>query len=47
MAGAAIWFALDGMLWYARPPDELWLLGSALLGAGFFAAFFVYVARTK
>ena len=38
--GAVIWLAFNGLLWYSRPSDELWLLGSALLGIAFFARFF-------
>ena len=43
--GALLWFGLNGLLWYARPPDLLWLLGSGLLGVAFFAAFQWYVTR--
>jgi hypothetical protein len=41
--GVVIWFGLNGLLWYMRPSDLLWLLGSAVLGAIFFAGFFVYL----
>jgi hypothetical protein len=40
-----LWFALNGLLWYARPSPTTWLLGSAVLGIVFFAAFFWYVTR--
>jgi hypothetical protein len=43
LAGAIIWLGLNGLLWFARPSDLLWLLGSAILGAIFFAGFFVYL----
>jgi hypothetical protein len=37
------WFALNGLLWFMRPPDALWLLGSAILGVLFFGAFLWYL----
>jgi hypothetical protein len=40
---AVIWFVLNGLLWYARLPDLLWLLGSAILGLLFFVGFFGYL----
>ena len=43
-AGALVWFALNGLLWYSRPSDLLWLLGSAALGVIFFASFLGYLA---
>jgi uncharacterized membrane protein len=39
----AAWFACNGLLWFVRPPDVLWLLGSALLGVLFFAVFLLYL----
>jgi hypothetical protein len=36
---AIISFALNGLLWYAKPSDLLWLLGSAILGTIFLSAF--------
>jgi hypothetical protein len=42
---AAAWFALNGLLWYAKPSPTLWLLGSIVLGVVFFAAFLWYVTR--
>jgi len=33
---AVIWFALNGLLWYAKPSDIFWLLGSAILGVNLF-----------
>ena len=36
LAGAIIWLGLNGLLWYMRPSDLLWLLGSSILGAIFF-----------
>lgn len=44
--GALLWFALNGLLWYARPSETLWLAGSAALGIIFFAAFLRYLALT-
>jgi hypothetical protein len=41
------WFALVGLLWYARPSDLQWLLGSTVLGVVYFAAFWWYVTRPK
>jgi hypothetical protein len=41
--GAIIWFGLNGLLWYLRPTDNIWLLGSAILGVIFFIAFFEYL----
>jgi hypothetical protein len=43
LAGVIIWLGLNGLLRYMRPSDLLWLLGSSILGAIFFAAFFVYL----
>jgi hypothetical protein len=43
LAGAIVWLGLTGLLWYVKPSDLLWLLGSAILGAIFFAGFFVYL----
>ena len=40
---AVVWFGLNGLLWYVKPTDSLWLLGSAILGVFFFAGFFVYL----
>ena len=39
-----VWFALNGLLWSLRPPDLLWLLGSAVLGGVFFLGFWWYLA---
>jgi hypothetical protein len=44
LLGAIIWFGLNGLLWYAKPSDLVWLAGSALLGVVFFSAFFLYLA---
>ncbi len=38
-----VWFALSGLLWFMRPPDVLWLLGSAILGVLFFGGFLWYL----
>lgn len=44
IVGVAIWFALNGLLWYARPSEALWLTGSASLGIIYFAGFLWYLA---
>ena len=44
---AVIWFALNGLLWYAKPSDVLWLLGSAILGVIFLSALPEVVRRGK
>ena len=44
IVSAVVWFGLNGLLWYAKPSDFLWLAGSAILGVIFFAAFFWYLA---
>ena len=40
---AIVWFALNGLLWYAKAGDLLWLLGSAILGVIFFFGFYLYL----
>jgi len=42
-AGAITWLMLDGLLWYAKPPELQWLFGSVVLGIIFFAGFFLYL----
>jgi len=37
------WFASTGLLWFLRPSDVLWLLGSAVLGVVFFGGFLWYL----
>ena len=37
------WFAGNGLLWFIRPSDVLWLLGSAILGIVFFGGFLWYL----
>ena len=37
---ALVWFGLNGLLWYAKPSDLVWLVGSVILGVIFFAGFF-------
>lgn len=44
---AVIWFGLNGLLWFAKPGDLLWLLGSGILGALFFAGFFWYLMLSE
>jgi len=41
--GAVTWFALNGLLWYAKPAELYWLAGSAILGMIFFMGFFAYL----
>lgn len=41
------WFCLTGLLWYAKPSGELWLIGSLVLGAIWFYGFFRYVTHPK
>jgi hypothetical protein len=41
-----VWFGLNGLLWYTKPTDNLWLLGSAILGVFFFTGFFIYLQAT-
>jgi hypothetical protein len=44
MAFAVVaWFASIGLLWFLRPSDVLWLLGSAVLGVVFFGGFLWYL----
>jgi hypothetical protein len=43
--GCILWFALNGLLWYARPSPIIWLLGSAALGIVFFSTFLWYLIR--
>ena len=45
--GTLVWFLLVGMLWYSRPGDIAWLLGSLALGAIYTTAFWWYVTRPK
>ena len=44
--GTIAWFGLTALLWYARPGEALWLLGSVALGAAYFVSFFYYVTRS-
>lgn len=46
LIGAVIWFGLVGLLWYIKPGDVYWLLGSAVLGVVYFAGFFSYLRLT-
>jgi hypothetical protein len=41
-----VWFALVGLLWYMRPSDVMWLVGSLVLGAVNFSGFLWYVTRS-
>ena len=44
--GAVIWFILNGLLWYVKPPELYWLAGSAVLGVIFFDGFLAYLQAT-
>jgi hypothetical protein len=46
LIGAVFWLGLVGLLWYVKPGDLYWLLGSAVLGVVFFAGFFFYLQLT-
>ena len=41
------WFFLNGLLWYAKPPGDIWLIGSVLLGVVWFYGFFWYVTNSS
>jgi hypothetical protein len=45
VAGTVVWFALVGLLWYARPSELVWLRGSLVLASAYFLGFFWYVTR--
>jgi hypothetical protein len=45
VVGTLLWLLLVGALWYVRPPDLVWLLGSVVLGVCYFSAFMWYVGR--
>ena len=45
--GTLVWFLLVGLLWYVRPGDVAWLLGSLALGALYITAFWWYVTRPE
>jgi hypothetical protein len=45
VAGTILWFALNALLWYARPDELLWLAGSLILGVVYFVGFLHYVTR--
>ena len=40
-----VWFVLIGLLWYLRPSDVIWLVGSLALGVVYFVGFLWYVTR--
>jgi len=42
-----LWFFLNGLLWYAKPPGDIWLIGSLALGIVWFYGFFWYVTRSS
>jgi hypothetical protein len=39
------WLFLNGLLWYARPPGDIWLMGSVALGIAWGCGFFWYITR--
>jgi len=41
-----IWFFLTGLLWYAKPSGDIWLIGSIVLGVIWFFGFFWYVTHS-
>ena len=45
VVGTLLWLLLVGALWYVRPSDLVWLLGSVMLGVCYFSAFMWYVGR--
>jgi hypothetical protein len=45
VVGTVLWLLLVGALWYVRPPDLVWLLGSVVLGVCYFSALMWYVSR--
>ena len=45
VVGTVLWLLLVGALWYVRPPDLVWLLGSVGLGVCYFSALMWYVGR--
>jgi hypothetical protein len=47
VGGTIAWFVVVGLLWYVRPGEIAWLVGSLLLGAIWFAAFAWYVTRRR
>lgn len=46
IAGTLVWFALVGLLWFVRPGEVMWFVGSLALGAVYFVGFFCYVTRS-
>jgi len=44
-AANVLWFFLIGTLWYIKPSDAIWLLGSLALGAVWSTGFLWYVTR--
>jgi len=46
VVGTILWFVLVGLLWYARPGEVMWLVGSLVLGVVSFAGFLRYVTRS-
>jgi hypothetical protein len=45
IAVIVIWFALNGVLWYAKLGEVPWLIGSLGLAAAGYPVFFWYVTR--
>ena len=47
IVGTILWFATVGVLWYLRPGEVAWFVGSLVLGLVYFFGFFWYVTRVK
>jgi quinol-cytochrome oxidoreductase complex cytochrome b subunit len=47
VVATTLWFALNGLLWYSRPGEIVWFVGSVSLGIVYFSAFFWYVTRRR
>ena len=42
-----LWFFLNGLLWYAKPTGDIWLVGSLALGVVWFGGFLWYVTHSQ
>lgn len=42
-----VWFVLTGLLWYAKPSAEIWLIGSVALAVIWGFGFFWYVTHSS
>ncbi len=41
-----LWFFLVGVLWYIKPPELIWLIGSLAWGVTWFIGFLWYVTHS-